>query len=122
MSKEKISKKEPARKLKLELEIRYVRNTLERIHQLMLKQSSEDSDLISEFNKNFGSVFTGVKDELRLLRQTLVLLLLANMDNNKKRKAFLKMVDFVQEETDFQDFIDTEYEGLLNTKILKDAL
>jgi hypothetical protein len=115
-------KKKPARELKLENEIRYIRNAIVNLNNTLIQQGAKDDKYMEEITVNFASVFKGVENELRLLRHTLVLLLLASMSNKKQRRAFLKMVDFVQEETDFQDYIDTQYDGLLNTKKLKDAL
>ena len=108
--------------IRLHYEVRYLRNQLKKLSQQIKESTELEKGLFEAFEGNFVAIFSEIAHELKVLRLTLVLLLLANMDNANKRKAFLKMVEFIQQEDLFQEFIDEQYDGIINTKKMKEVI
>lgn len=103
-------------------QITYLKRELVTQRQQRKELHEQELAVMADLDTRFAHVFGGVVKELKLLRTTLVLLQLAGMPNKMNRKAFLKMVDFVKQESDFQEFADDMFAGLLDTKILGDML
>lgn len=103
-------------------EVKYLKNEMKNLRFQLKDMHEKDTLLMEQIDSHFTGLFNGVEKELKLLRSTLVLVLLANMPNRHNRKSFLRMVDFVKKESDFQDFVDDIFGGLIDTKKLADIL
>ena len=82
----------PKDKNRLPNEIKYLKNEISKFRKELGKIHKEESNQMELIDNHFAKLFSGVENELKLLRTTLVLLLLANMKNRNNRKAFLKMI------------------------------
>lgn len=102
-------------------EIRYLRNELKRIRDIQSRKENEDRSLIIDFGINLSKSFEDLAKELKLLRQTYVLIRLSHM-NKTQRKAFLKMADFIQAEDDFIEAFGGAEGNIIDTKKLARAI